>query len=134
VILRTLESAHRKTKVGKLQNISFDLELAGSFSQVHRLIAWLETDRYFTRITKLRIKGERGKVQARLAVSLLVAPGDARDKSAAAKAGGTSESKKPAAQAAVPAPGSAPGQAPVQAPAEAPGQAPAQAPGQGHGA
>ena len=80
VILKTLESSYRKTKVGKLQNVYFDIETAGTFEQMYRLIAWLETEKYATRLTKLRIKGEHERIEARFAVSVLVAPGSQKTK------------------------------------------------------
>lgn len=73
VNMRTLESSYRKTKIGKLQNVYFDLEVAGTFAQIHSLISWLEMNAYVTRIAKLRVKGGREKIEARLAVSVLVA-------------------------------------------------------------
>jgi len=81
VILKTLESSYRKTKVGKLQNVYFDIEVAGTFEQIYHLIAWLETEKYTTRLTKLRIKGEHQRIEARFAVSVLVAHSGQKAKS-----------------------------------------------------
>jgi len=86
VSLKTLESSYRKTKVGKLQNVYFDLEIAGSFEQIHKLLSWLESDKYVSRVAKLRLKAERHSVEGRLAISVLVAQGAAQHQKTSSEA------------------------------------------------
>jgi hypothetical protein len=72
VSLRTLESNFRKTKVGKLQGVYFDLEIAGSFEQIHKLLRWIESNVYFGRVLKLRLKSEPDSIAGKLTVATLV--------------------------------------------------------------
>jgi hypothetical protein len=73
VVLRTLESTYRKTKVGALQGVYFDVDVAGTYEQIHALVTWIESNEYFTRIVKLRFKSEEELVDGKLTLAVLVA-------------------------------------------------------------
>jgi len=81
VSLKTLDSSYRKTKVGKLMGAYYELEVAGTFQQIHSLVSWIESNKYFSRVVKVRFKGEKAGVEGKLTVAVLVAA----EKSKAAK-------------------------------------------------
>ena len=83
VNLKTLDSSYRKTKVGKLQGVYYDLEVGGTFQQIHTLVSWIEANKYFSRVVNLRFKGEDEGIHGKLTIAVLVAP----EKSKAAKPG-----------------------------------------------
>jgi len=99
VVLKSFENSYHKTKVGKLQNVYFDLEVAGSFEQIHTLISWIETNEYMARIAKLRLKAERNNLDGRFSVSVLVAQGNPRGKASSQQQAATQNAKKPPAAA-----------------------------------
>ena len=74
VVLKTLDSSYRKTKVGKLVGAYYDIEVAGTSQQIHSLMGWIEANKYFSRIVKLRFKAEREAVDGKMTVAVLVAP------------------------------------------------------------
>jgi hypothetical protein len=94
VILKGFENSYHKTKVGKLQNVYFDLDLSGSFEQIHKLITWIETHKYMARIAKLRLKAEHDNLEGRLSVSVLVAGGNPRGKPSSQEQSATPHTEK----------------------------------------
>ena len=99
VNLRTLDSSLRKVKVGKLQGAYFDLEIAGKYDQIHKLISSIETSKYFARIVKMRFKNDGEDVEGKMSVAVLVAPQDqSKEKAATHAKSAAAQSSKPAAQ------------------------------------
>ena len=96
VSLRTRESSFRKTKVGKLQGVYFDLEVTGSFEQIHALLAWIESNKFFARVVKLRMKSDEETIESKLMVATLVS--QHAPKKAPAGAAGSKQAKTGEAQ------------------------------------
>jgi hypothetical protein len=98
VVLRTLESAYRKTKVGALQGVYFDVDVAGTYEQLHALVSWIESNEYFSRIVKLRFKSEEELVECRLTLAVLVAPPATKKPKPPVKGAGAAKPSQPAAE------------------------------------
>ena len=73
VVLKTLDSSYRKTKVGKLVGVYYEVEVAGTSKQIHSLVGWIESNKYFARIVKLRFKADEDVVDGKMTVAVLVA-------------------------------------------------------------
>ena len=71
VQLRALESKARPQKAGTLQGVYFDIEVDGSYEQIHDFITWVERSRWFTRIITMKLKNKDGKLEARITVAVM---------------------------------------------------------------
>jgi Tfp pilus assembly protein PilO len=71
VQLRALESKVRPQKAGTLQGIYVDLEIDGSYEQLHHFIRWIESSHWFTRIITLKIKNKDGRLEARITAAVM---------------------------------------------------------------
>lgn len=69
--LQGLESRLRPQKAGNLQAVYFDLEVAGSYQQIHDFVAWLEHSPWFARIITLKLKNKDGKLESRITVAVM---------------------------------------------------------------
>lgn len=71
VQLRALESKVRPQKAGGLQGVYFDLEVDGTYRQIHDFITWLEKSPWFARIITLKLKNKDGKLESRITVAVM---------------------------------------------------------------
>jgi hypothetical protein len=71
VQLRSLESKIRPQKAGKLQGVYLDLEVDGSYKELHDFVAWVEQSQWFTRIIHLKMKNKDGKIEARITAAVM---------------------------------------------------------------
>jgi hypothetical protein len=73
VNLRALESQTKKIKIADRQVIYLDIEAAGSYEELYNLLAWIDNNKWFSRVLRLNFKGKNGQIEARLTVAVLVA-------------------------------------------------------------
>lgn len=74
VKLRTLEARPKKAKFGSLQSAELKVEVEGRYESVQSLVAWIEENEWFSRITKLRVAKRPDTLEVQMRVAILVAP------------------------------------------------------------
>ncbi|TFH22138.1 MAG: hypothetical protein E4H03_09090 [Myxococcales bacterium] len=72
VALSELESQPKKIKIGDYDVVYFNIDVTGQYDQVHALLSWIESNRWYSRVVRMNFKKKLNRIEAKLTVAVAV--------------------------------------------------------------